>query len=102
MRQPAQSTEVRSPLGRHRAPGAGGVDAACVARALKEVIHAQSPEGNDLDRGIWVIPLLANYDGTFYTEEPIFPTNFNAEETIKQVRADIDRLNPNLRKSQRR
>jgi hypothetical protein len=68
---------------------AGGVDAACIARALREVIHAQSPEGNDLDRGIWVIPLLANYDGTFYTEEPIFPTNFNAEDTIKQVRADI-------------
>jgi hypothetical protein len=75
--------------GRGASDCAGGVDAACVARALREVIHAQSPEGNDLDRGIWVVPLLANYDGTFYTEEPIFPTNFSAEETIKQVRADI-------------
>lgn len=75
--------------GRGASDCAGGVDAACVARALREVIHTQSPEGNDLDRGLWVIPLLANYDGTFYTEEPIFPTNFNAEDTIKQVRADI-------------
>jgi hypothetical protein len=68
---------------------AAGVDAACVARALREVMHAQSPEGEDIDRGLWIVPLLATYDGTFFTEEPILPSNFQLADTIQQIRADI-------------
>jgi hypothetical protein len=68
---------------------AAGVDAACVARALRDVIHAQSPEGEDIDRGLWIVPLLATYDGTFFTEEPIVPSNFQLADTIQQIRADI-------------
>jgi hypothetical protein len=68
---------------------AAGVDAACVARALREAIHAQAHEGGDVDRGLWIIPLLAIYDGTFYTEEPILPADFRPDQTIQQIRADI-------------
>lgn len=68
---------------------AGGVDAACVARALRDAVHAQSQDGEDVGRGLLIIPLFTNYDGTFYTEEPITPNNFQSAETIQQIRADI-------------
>lgn len=68
---------------------ATGVDAACVARALREVVHSEIIGGKGVDWGIWICPLIANYDGTFYTEEPILPTDFNPRETIKRVRSDI-------------
>jgi hypothetical protein len=69
---------------------ANGVDAACVARSLKEVVHDRATTGEGLDTGIWVMPLLANYDGVFYTEEQIVPADFRPEETIKQVRVDVE------------
>lgn len=77
-----------------RSRGAGdcasGVDASCIARSLKEVIHAQSDNGDEADRGIWIVPLISNYDGIFYTEELINPNNFNSAETIKHIKSDID------------
>jgi hypothetical protein len=48
---------------------AGGVDAACVARALQAAIQTQPGESQEIDRGVWIVPLAAIYDGTFYTEE---------------------------------
>lgn len=69
---------------------ANGVDAACVARSLKEVVNHRTTTSEDLDTGIWVLPLLTNYNGAFYTEEPIAVADFRSEETIKQIRTDID------------
>lgn len=48
---------------------AGGVDAACVARALQAAIQTQPGEPQETDRGVWIVPLAGIYDGTFYTEE---------------------------------
>jgi len=69
---------------------ANGVDAACVARSLKEVVNFRATTGEDLDTGIWVMPLLANYNGAFYTEEQIAIADFRSEETIKQIRSDVE------------
>jgi hypothetical protein len=69
---------------------ANGVDAACVARSLKEVVQYPTITGEDLDAGIWVMPLLANYNGAFYTEEKIATADFRPEEAIKQIRSDVD------------
>ncbi|MBZ5538178.1 MAG: hypothetical protein LAO31_19670 [Acidobacteriia bacterium] len=69
---------------------AGGVDAACVARAMKDAMHAQSLEGDDVDRGLWIFPVVAQYDGTFFTEQPISPTAFQPNETIRRIRSDSD------------
>lgn len=69
---------------------ASGVDASCVARSLKEVIHSKLDNGDDVDRGIWVIPLISTYDGIFYTEEQINPNNFDSAETINHIKSDID------------
>ncbi len=67
---------------------AGGVDASCIARRLREAMQAQQ-SGSGTDRGLWLIPVLAVYDGTFYTEEPIDPNSFNSQETIQHIRSDV-------------
>jgi hypothetical protein len=69
---------------------ARGVDAACLARALREVTHARATTGEETDTGIWIMPLLATYDGTFYTDERIAPTDFRPEETVQKIRGDIN------------
>ena len=65
---------------------ATGVDAACVARSLVNWVH-----GGDTneDRGVWLVPLVAPYDGTFHTEEAIAPGSFRSEDAIQKIRADI-------------
>ncbi|HKO60516.1 MAG TPA: hypothetical protein VJV03_05095 [Pyrinomonadaceae bacterium] len=65
---------------------ATGVDAACVARSLVRWLH-----GGDTseDRGVWLVPLIAPYDGTFFTEEAIAPGNFRSDDAIQRIRADI-------------
>jgi hypothetical protein len=65
---------------------ATGVDAACVARSLVNWVH-----GGDTseDRGVWLVPLVAPYDGTFYTEEEIAPASFHSEDAIQKIRSDI-------------
>jgi hypothetical protein len=69
---------------------ANGVDAACVARSLKEVVRERATMGEGIDTGIWVMPLVANYDGLFYTEEQIAPADFHPEETIEHIRTDVE------------
>jgi hypothetical protein len=65
---------------------ATGVDASCVARSLVESIR----KGDASDEpGLWFVPLIAPYDGVFYTEESISPSSFRADETIKKIRSDI-------------
>lgn len=65
---------------------ATGVDAACVARSLVNWVH-----GGDTseDRGVWFVPLVAPYDGTFFTEEAITRESFRSEEAIQKIRSDI-------------
>ncbi len=65
---------------------ATGVDAACVARSFVNAIH--SNDSSD-DRGLWFIPLVAPYDGPFFTEELIAPGGFHSDDAIQKVRSDI-------------
>lgn len=65
---------------------ANGVDASCVARALRDVVSTQGSQPEGINWGVWVIPLAANYDGLFYTEEPIAPASFDATLTQQKVR----------------
>lgn len=68
---------------------AAGVDASCVARALKDVVSAQIGHGSDEDRGVWLIPLWSNYDGLFFTEEGVDATTFDPSTTIQKIRSDL-------------
>lgn len=65
---------------------ATGVDAACVARSFVDSIHSGDTSE---DRGLWIVPLVAPYDGLFFTEESIPPASFRSEEAIQKVRSDI-------------
>jgi len=65
---------------------ATGVDAACVARSLVDAIHSNDTSD---DRGIWIVPLIAPYEGQFFTEESISPGSFRSQDAIDKVRSDI-------------
>lgn len=65
---------------------AGGVDAACVARVLADVRQTQGG-GGEAVQGIWILPIVATYDGIYYTEQP--RGDFDAERTIRTVKADV-------------
>jgi hypothetical protein len=64
------------------------VDIACVAHALRDTMHATIKDGTLADWGLWLVPLIAGYDGAFYTEEPM-PGDFQERKVIEQIRADL-------------
>lgn len=64
---------------------ANGVDAACIARSLHEVVKTPGSQPEGVDWGVWVMPVAATYDGTFYTEEVIAPTDFKSDVTQNRV-----------------
>lgn len=68
---------------------ASGVDAACIARALRSVItsHAQELEGHE-DWGLWIIPLVAPYDGKFFTEQRLSAQTFDSKIAQEHIRSD--------------
>lgn len=67
---------------------AAGVDAACVARALQDAVRPKPGEAQDRQAGIWVVPLAALYDGTFFTEEFIQPAQFHSSVAAENVRRE--------------
>ncbi len=67
---------------------ANGVDAACVARALRTVIGTQGSQPEGVNWGVWVLPLASNYDGTFYTEEAVALNSFDPKATQQKVREE--------------
>ncbi len=67
---------------------ARGVDIACVAHALRDVMHATIEDERTADWGLWLMPLIASYDGVFYTEEPM-PGDFQERKVVEQIRADL-------------
>src|SRR5262249_49545342 len=63
-------------------------DIACVAHAMRDAMRATSADGATGDWGLWFIPLIAEYDGPFYTEEPM-PADFQERKVVDQIRADL-------------
>ncbi|HWW75262.1 MAG TPA: hypothetical protein VNZ44_07700, partial [Pyrinomonadaceae bacterium] len=57
---------------------ASGVDAACVARSLRGVVSTPGSQPERVNWGVWVLPLAANYEGKFFTEEAVAPASFVA------------------------
>lgn len=80
---------------------ASGVDAACVARALRESVLPGDGKGDGseegfsggggTDPGIWVLPLVATFDGTFYTEEHISLHEFDPQKTMEEIQAQLEK-----------
>jgi len=67
---------------------ASGVDAACVARALQRAIEPRPGEPQESVAGIWIVPVMAMFDGRLYTEELIAPAEFNPAEAMEAVRSE--------------
>lgn len=80
---------VAAATGKGTGDCAAGVDASCVARALKEVVLSEFAKENDNDPGIWMIPLMSNYNGIFYTEESVKNSAFSREDILKNVETDV-------------
>lgn len=80
---------------------ATGVDATCVARALKQAIlpgisggdeaSASGEAGEIVDPGIWILPLVTTFTGTLYTEEAITPQEFDPQATMDEIEAQLEK-----------
>jgi hypothetical protein len=68
---------------------AGGVDAACVANSLKEVMDVYILSGLPDAGGAWIIPLASRFEGTYFSEQHILAQDFNSSEVVQRVRNEV-------------
>lgn len=71
---------------------AGGVDAACVARTLGRVLSGYQVERDGGSGGFWLLPLVAHFDGTFFSEEPVPARDFNSAAVKDRVQKEVSHL----------
>lgn len=64
---------------------AAGVDAACVARALKDAVHVEQTTSVAPQPGIWLVPLWVRHSGIFFTEKPGAAADFDGTASLKKV-----------------
>jgi hypothetical protein len=81
-------TDGSSAAGQDTGECASSVDAACIARALAATLEPHPGESKAISPGIWIVPLVANYDGRFYTEQPIAPDAFDAQTATANSTAE--------------
>ena len=67
---------------------ASGVDAACVARALREFVHGEGYSTSAPDRSVHLLPLVADYSGPFFTEKAMPDPVFPGQQIVSTVQAD--------------
>lgn len=65
----------------------GGVDASCVAKALRNVTHGAGQSGKR--GGLWVLPLVTQYSGKYYTEQYPPSGKFSAGQVVDRVESEI-------------
>jgi len=68
---------------------AGGVDAACVANSLMEVMEVYGLTGAPDAGGAWIIPLASEFDGTYFSEQHIPPEDFKSFDVIQTTRNEV-------------
>lgn len=68
---------------------AGGVDAACVARALRDAVHLEQTTAIPPQPGIWLIPLWVHHSGVFYTEEPTATADFDGSASLQKLHDEL-------------
>jgi hypothetical protein len=69
---------------------ATAVDAACVARALRDAVHPTGETRGQSHRGVWLVPVISPHDGVYYTEKQIPLAAFDSEATNEQIRTDMN------------
>jgi hypothetical protein len=68
---------------------AAGVDAACVARALRDAVHMEQTTAVAPQPGIWLLPLWGRHSGTFYTEKPAPTANFDSTVSLQKLHDEL-------------
>jgi hypothetical protein len=70
---------------------ASGIDAACVARALRDALYVErtstvAPPAP----GIWIIPLWTRHAGVFYTERAVSVADFDRNASLESIHQEIE------------
>ena len=68
---------------------AGGVDAACVGRSLISVLKSYQDVQKGPAGGLWVIPLVSRFEGSFPTERALSPKEFQVSQVVEKVREEV-------------
>jgi hypothetical protein len=68
---------------------AAGVDAACVARALRDAVHAEQTSLIAPQPGVWIVPLWTHHAGIYYTEKPTAVADFDRTSSLQSVHDEI-------------
>lgn len=68
---------------------AAGVDAACVARALRDAVHLEQTTAIPPQPGIWLIPLWVHHSGVFSTEEPTATADFDGAASLQKLHDEL-------------
>lgn len=67
---------------------AGGVDAACVARALRQALTPRAGDRQTPSGGLWILPIASLYKGLFFTEQILANDAFDGVRAAATVRED--------------
>lgn len=65
-----------------------GVDAACVARAMRQSLEPRPGEPQAIRAGIWIIPLIAPFSGVLFTEQLLANQEFDPSAALQSVQQD--------------
>jgi hypothetical protein len=68
---------------------AAGVDAACVARALRDAVHTEQTSLVAPQPGVWLVPLWTHHAGIYYTEKPTGVADFDRTSSLQNVHDEI-------------
>jgi hypothetical protein len=70
---------------------AAGVDAACVARALRDAVYVERTSAvAPQPPGIWIIPLWTRHAGVFFSERPVSVTEFDREASLESIHQELE------------
>lgn len=67
---------------------AGGVDAGCVAQALRETLHPVPGADQSSTPGLWLLPVVIMHSGRFLTERHQDAGSYRAESATAAVRQE--------------
>lgn len=65
---------------------AAGVDTACVAKSMRDVIRNYV---SIADPGIWLIPTISTFDGVFYSEQQVPADTFFPDRTVIRIQEEV-------------
>lgn len=82
-------TDGVAAAGRSSGDCASGVDAACVARALRDAVHVEQTTAVAPLPGIWLIPVWGRHSGTFYTEKPTATADFDGTVSLQKLHDEL-------------